>query len=150
MLAIPFSPACREKGLDGTWHALAMAFSPCLSMKSPIIGLVVRLRWPFPPACRGKGLYRSKIRVSWMPFPSPPGEKANGHCNVSKKCTGTKLTDFIPSLRTQEEAMRLTSPAIARRARRQPGELALFPPLCSLRPHYEQKQIWTETPTKIC
>ena len=65
-------------------------------------------------------------------FRLPQGKKVNrGHRNVSAKCTGPKLTDSIPSLRlykecvsrTQEEAIRLTSPAIARRARRQPGEL---------------------------
>ena len=147
-----FAPACQGKGNHETWRALAMPFSPCRSRKrqswdlacacdglfplpveeKSIMGLAVRSRWPFPPACRGKGLYRSKRRVSWKPFPSPSREQCKSWPSQRQcKCTGPKLTDSIPSLRlykecvsrTQEEAIRLTSPAIARRARRQPGEL---------------------------
>ena len=152
-----FAPACQGKGNHETWRALAMPFSPCRSRKrqswdlacacdglfplpveeKSIMGLVVRLRWPFLPACRGKGLYRSKSVCPGGLYPLPQGKKVNrGHRNISAKCTGTKLTDSIPSLRlykecvsrTQEEAKRLTSPAIARRARRQPGELVVNPP----------------------
>ena len=39
-LRCPFSPACRGKGRHGTWRALAIAFSPCLSRK--------RLSWDLP------------------------------------------------------------------------------------------------------
>ena len=33
-----FPPACRGKGHHGTWRALAMAVSPCLSRKRPLQG----------------------------------------------------------------------------------------------------------------
>ena len=147
-----------------------MPFSSCLSRKRSSWDLARACDGLFPLPVEEKGSIVAKSVCPGCLFPLPQGKKVNrGHRNVGKKCTGTKLTDFIPSLRlykecvsrTQEEAIRLTSPAIARRARRQPGELALlsepgaagralFPPLCGLRPHYEQKHIWTETPTKRC
>ena len=89
-LRFPFPPACRgkgnhgnmacacdslstlpveEKAIMGTWRALAIPFSLCLSRKRQTLERFflrgyrrlralergVRLRFPFPPACRGKG-----------------------------------------------------------------------------------------------
>jgi len=59
-----------------------MSFSLCLSGKRP--------SWDLACACDAL-------------FPVPVKEKAIR--NVSKKCTGTKLTDFIPSLGLYKECM---------------------------------------------
>ena len=99
-LRCPFPLACRGKGHHGTWHALAMAFSPCLSTKSPSWDLLCARDGLSPLPVEEKGSIVANAVCPGSFFPLPQGKKVNrGHRNVSKKCTGTKLTDFIPSLR---------------------------------------------------
>jgi len=96
-LRFPFPPACRgkgrlmdmacacdslsplpveEKAIMGTWRALAIPFSPCLSRKRQSWEHGVRLRLPFHPACRGKGNHGNMACARDSLFSLPVEEKA--------------------------------------------------------------------------
>ena len=65
-----------EKAIMGTWRALAIPFSPCLSRKRQLWEYGVRLRFPFPPAGRGKGDHGNMACACDSLFPLPVKEKA--------------------------------------------------------------------------
>merc|ERR1711964_771273 len=65
-----------EKAIMGTWHALAIPFSPYLSRTRQSWEHGVRLRFPFHPACRGKGRLMDMACACDSLSPLPVEEKA--------------------------------------------------------------------------
>ena len=74
-LRCPFPPAGRGKGNHGTWHALAMAFSPCLSRKSPSWDLLCACDGLFSLLVEEKGCIVAKSICPGSLLPLPQGKK---------------------------------------------------------------------------
>ena len=74
-LRCPFLPAGRGKGNHGTWHALAMAFSPCLSRKSPSWDLLCACDGLFSLLVEEKGCIVAKSICPGSLLPLPQGKK---------------------------------------------------------------------------
>ena len=75
-LRCPFPPAGRGKGNHGTWHALAMAFSPCLSRKSPSWDLLCACDGLFSLLVEEKGSIVAKSMCPGSLLPLPQGKNA--------------------------------------------------------------------------
>ena len=83
-LRCPFPLACRGKGHHGTWHALAMAFSPCLSRKSPSWDLLCACDGLFSLLVEEKGCIVTKSICPGSLLPLPQGKKVISKPNICR------------------------------------------------------------------